>query len=206
MSLIASILGAKKGPLIGGIQVDVAISETHRRRWDVTREPIETGSQISDNRVKLPEELEMEGVVSDRPTNLFDLITQPLSAQDRYLALLDLANENEVFDVVTGLQVYENMTFTAFEVQRNETTGEIVRFRASLQEIRFADAQVTKVVVNIPDAPKAKPTGDLGPKALKQAKPEVKGPTNDILIDTGIGTADAAKNAIGWINRVVPRP
>lgn len=205
MSLAAILGGGKKGPTIGGIQVDVSIRETHIHEWQVTEAPIETGGSIADHRARMPVGLDMEGVVSNLPTNLFDLLTQELSAEDRYLELLELAESDDLIEVVTGLRVYQNMTFRRFEVVRDETTGQIIRFRASLRELEFADAEITAVVVNDTDAPKVKPTTKAGPKALPKAEPQAAERGSTIL-KKGLGKIGGARGIIDSINNNVPRP
>lgn len=164
---LATLLGAAKGPTIGGVQIDVSVRETHRQSSEVTDHAIELGADVQDHVRRLPDEVSLEGIVSDLTTNLAGFAALQLSgnsAQKRYQELIDLVESADTFELVTGLRSYVDMVFTTFEVDRNQSTGEIVRFRANMKQLRFATSEEVAVIPNVTDAPKAAATTDVGPK------------------------------------------
>ena len=175
MGLATLITGRDTGPEIGGVRVDVSVTETHRQSAQVTESPIELGSDIADHRRRLPDELDMEGILSDIPTTLADKIAletgEDADKNARYLILLDLFNFAEVMEVVTGIRLYENMVFTRLEVTRNQSTGKIIRFSASMRELEFAQSETTAAQPSAEVEPKAKPKTDVGPKPPTPASP-----------------------------------
>jgi hypothetical protein len=190
---IASLLGAFKGPLIGTVQIDVSVRETHRTTAEVSENALETGSDVADHRRVLPAELSMDGVISERPTDLIELVTQE-SLDGRYLGLQSLVDNADTFTVVTGLRVYKDMVFTLFEVSRDQTTGKIIRFNSTLRQLEFANTDPAQVVVvaNDEDAPKAKPKTDTGPKATTPAAASTTANVTSTLSKTGLGSRGIA--------------
>lgn len=172
---LATLLGASKGPIIGGVQIDVSVRETHRSSSEVTDHAIELGADISDHVRRLPDEVTLEGIVSDLPTNLLELGGIELSgetAQKRYDDLIRIVEFADTFDLITGLRTYSDMVFTRFEVDRDETTGKIIRFRADMKQLRFATSEeVAVIVADETDTPKAAPETDVGPKKPPPASP-----------------------------------
>lgn len=196
---LATLLGAAKGPTIGGIQVDVSVREIHTQTAEVSEHPVETGSDVADHKRTHPAQLSMEGVLSNLPTNLADRITLDKTAQVRYRELIDLFELSETFQIVTGLRVYDNMIATRFGVERNQDTGEIVRFVADFRELVFADAEeVEPLIPNTNDAPKVKKESDLGPKATKPAPPAAAGASKSVAkkLLGKVGGAEGVTNRI----------
>ena len=193
---LATILGAARGPTIAGVQIDVSVRETHRSTAEVSDAAIETGSETSDHRRRRPNEVALEGIVSNRPTNLIDLATLD-SAQDRYRELILLHENNDMFELVTGLRVYQNMMFTSFEVTRDQTTGEIVAFAATMKEVLFARSET--VQPNVTDAPKAASTTDAGPKATPPAPPAAAAAVESSAskLDGSLGLSDKILGSLG---------
>ncbi len=171
---LATLLGKKGGPVIAGIQIDVSVRETHRKANEVTDHAVELGSDISDHVRRLPDEVTIEGVISNLPTNLIDRVALETSGNDvakRYDDLIRVVEFADTFELITGLDTYVDMTFVRFEVDRDEKTGEIVKFRADMKQLRFATSEVVPVIANEVDAPKAANTTDAGPKKPTPAPP-----------------------------------
>lgn len=172
---IATLLGRSKGPTIGGVQIDVSVRETHRTSSEVTDHAIELGADIQDHVRRLPDEVSLEGIVSNLPTNLIDKVALESSgddAQKRYQDLIDLVESADVFELVTGLRSYVDMVFERFEVDRDQNTGEIVRFRADMKQLRFATSEIAPVIASVDDTPKAAKVVDKGPKKPTPAPPQ----------------------------------
>ncbi len=172
---IATLLGRSKGPTIGGIQIDVSVRETHRQSSEATDHAIELGADVQDHIRRLPDQVLLEGIVSNLTTNLIDFVELQRSGEDaqkRYQDLIDLVESADTFELVTGLRSYTDMVFLTFEVDRDQNTGEIVRFRAQMKQLRFATSEVVAVIANEDDTPKAASETDVGPKKPTPAPEE----------------------------------
>lgn len=195
MGLATILFGAFKGPTIDGIQVDVSITEAHELTAEVTDHAVEVGSDISDHKRRMPATYDIEGYVSDTPANLIDFIalqTSGDSAIDRYWDLVDLFESNVVFEVVTGMRVYESMVFTSFRVDRDASTGSGLRFQARMKQVRFAFTEV----VPIADDKGAKNT-DLGPKKNTPAPEGAANEMQSTLSRYGTPVGKALIRALG---------
>lgn len=201
---LATLLGASTGPTIGDIQIDVSVRETHRSSATVSEVPIELGSDVAEHRRKLPDEVSLEGVLSNLPTNLIDRTALELSgetAEKRYQDLLDLVANADTFELITGLRTYPDMVFLSFEVDRDQTTGEIVRFRAVMRQLEFAEPEEASTGPTVPDeadAAKVDPTTDTGAKATT--------PAPDAVVEPAQGTLEnlvgGAQGATGFASKV----
>lgn len=195
MGLATILFGAFKGPTINGVQVDVSISEAHEINAEVTDHAVEVGSDISDHKRVLPEVYDLEGYVSDTPSNLIDFIalqTSGDSAIDRYFDLIDLFQSNQTFEVVTGIRVYESMVFESFRVDRDSSTGSGIRFRARMKQVRFAFTEVVPIA-----DPKGAKNTDLGPKKTTPAPDGAANGMQSTLSRYGTPAGKALIRALG---------
>lgn len=169
---LAQILGRFRGPVIGGVQVDASISEVHRTRNEVTDNPVELGSDVQDHSRRMPNEYALDGVLADAPTTpsgFARLQASGESSSKRYSDLLDLVENADTFDVLTGIRMYRDMVFLSFEVRRDKTTGGIIGFRAEMKQISFAFGERVPVVSSEADAPKVSSVVNEGPKKTTPA-------------------------------------
>lgn len=197
---IGTLLGRGVGPTIGGIQIDVSIRETHATAKEISDSPIELGSDISDHIQKKPDEVQLDGMLSNLPSSLIDrgeLESTGNTAEKRYAELLALVDNNEVFELVTGLRVYQNMVFTAFAVDRDNSTGEVIRFRATMREIQFARSET--VEVRPTTSGMAEPTTDRGAKPKTPAPPAAAQSAQSTLSKV-LGGKAGASDIAGFLN------
>lgn len=108
---------------IGGIAVDVVISENHTSELNIPKHPVERGVKVSDHVWRDPYEVELECII-DGP-----------GVMQSYQALLDLQQEAEPFDFVSGLKVYENMLIEGLYPVRDKDYGRVLKFNAKLVEV-----------------------------------------------------------------------
>lgn len=161
------------GPEIGDIQVDVSVTETHTMSATISDEPIETGSDISDHRKRLPRVLSMEGVLSDM--RLGAGRNKPLgTVMDRYVQLQTLFDSGQTFNIITGFIFYPSMMCTKFAVSRDKDKGQIVEFSAEFREVEFVAAEVVPIRPNKRDRPKSDATKDEGHKSVTPAPKAVE--------------------------------
>lgn len=147
---------------IGTITVDAVLSENASYKSTVTDEPVETGEDISDNIVIHPYTVSLTGVITDSPydewgnvlkTNLGDGLSRSKSS---YEDLLALYYNKTIFSVVSGFDIYPDMVFTEFTINRDSTSGKAVDFNAEFKHIGKVSPQVVKIP---PDNVKDKPPG-----------------------------------------------
>ncbi len=152
MSLVTFYFKDQPRGNIGGISVDATISDDVSYRADITEYPVEEGSEISDNIILKPYRLIMRGLISDNPlflANTHENIHYNDYSNSRvknaYETLLDLFFTKEPFDVVTGLDIYQNVFFVAFDINRDADTGEALSFSAKFKQISFATPSIIPI-------------------------------------------------------------
>ena len=153
MSILGIIFQQGKAS-IGGLVIDATLRETHISSSDITENPVEEGAKITDHVQNKPDELIMEGVISDSPLgfpilgniiNIVNTVTtlfgQSSRSQDGYNKLRELKTKRVPFTVITGLKRYENMVIKDLNIDRTATTGKSINFRAVIKEIRIVSSQ-----------------------------------------------------------------
>lgn len=169
-----SLLFERTPVQIGGVTLDVSLSEMHTSANEVTDHPVETGVNIVDHVRAKPFVLRLEGMVSNTPlpsatatSTPRELRTKsgkviqvasrssasPKAAGTAYRELLRLRDDATLVTVVTGLARYDNMVVESLEVPRDAKTGQALRFSMSLKQIRQA---VLQTAVIVPTALKSK--------------------------------------------------
>ena len=119
---------------IGDIEMDVVLNEEHDFSTRVSRNPLEDGTEFTDNIVLLPVSLKMTARVSD--ASMTPLIpTLGSKSIDAYNALVELQTSKTLIDVSTGIRVYSNMYVERITVPRQSTDGNSLRFELTLSEL-----------------------------------------------------------------------
>lgn len=108
---------------IGGVAVDVVINESHTSEVNIPKHPVERGVKVSDHVWRDPYKVELECII-DGP-----------GIMGAYQALLDVQQEAEPFDFVTGLKVYDNMLIEGLYPTRDKEFGRVLKFNATLVEV-----------------------------------------------------------------------
>lgn len=126
------------------IEMDASLNEDHRFNTIVTRNPIEDGSVYTDHVVLLPVILELSCRVSDTALSyLSPAITGKEGRSNQaYYKLVELQRDREPFNVVTGINIYENMLIESLSVPRNSQDGHSLRFNMVLTEIPIIGNEV----------------------------------------------------------------
>jgi hypothetical protein len=176
---------------IASIELDASINEEHRTQVDSTDSPVEQGVDITDHLRKKPDQITIEGVVTDHPfgaqvpddaflTPNASVTTpdgttytqqQPSSfwqlgrAQAAFDGLRLLAGNGTLFTVVTSLHVYDNMALTELKAHRNAQVGEALKFTAEFKEIQIVENATVTLAVAQPSAHPHTKVGKVGPTA-----------------------------------------
>lgn len=153
---------------IGGIFVDVVISEEHTASMEIAEHPVESGAKISDHAWRMPYSVTLESVIaSDR-------------AVPSYQALLSLQGKAEPFALITGLKVYSNMLVKEITATRDREHARVLKFTAELQEVIIVDTQASGATGDTDDD-KAKGTTKRGQVSARTSNPPEK--TSSTLSD-----------------------
>lgn len=176
MPEVTTLLFGRKAAKIGEIQLDVTIREVPTYDSEITRFPVESGYDINDNIRKLPEKLEIDGIVTNTPlVVVFQDVTEqikqdangteirsnervghPTYVEVAQNAMLDLAGRRiqslgdgipKIFDIITGLRVYTNMAIESLSFPRESTTGQALRIRATFIQVEVINTET----IAIPD-------------------------------------------------------
>lgn len=108
---------------IGGVFVDVVISEEHTATMEIAEHPVESGAKISDHAWRTPYKVLLESVVDG---------ARAIAAYQQLLAIQQAA---EPFSLVTGLKVYPNMLIKEIVATRDREHARVLKFTAELQEV-----------------------------------------------------------------------
>ena len=146
---------------------DAVISEGHAFNVAITENPVETGVSLADHAYNKPDILTMEVAVSDTPlltddagTPSYKLATTWTNAGEgnvrrsvnAWELILNKAKSFAVFDVQTGLRLYQNMMFETGSVEQRKDSYGIMRAKIQLHQVTFA---TTATVLYPPRSTKA---------------------------------------------------
>ncbi len=171
----------------GVIEFDAVLNETHAKTNEVTTHPIETGSNVTDHIRTTPDELEINGVVSNTPLQFFgtaaaeqllNIATAAVTpnsdpttrAGEAYRRLRQIMDDGELVTVFTTLREYTNMAIVSMNVTRNAQNGRVLNATMRLREVISVAAQQQSVPVPVDDT-NAKQL-ELGKKNVADATPE----------------------------------
>ncbi len=189
MSLLYRIPPTK----IGSIELDASLSESHKSNAEATRHPVEKGAKITDHIRPEPEEITIEGIISNTPLNRTqqtravefvgrdfrsEFVTSstgeapfgvPGYMEEAYAKLRDIRKNGELVTIVTQLRTYENMAMISLEIPRDAKTGDSLKFTATFSQIVIVENKVTQIkVASDPRANKKAKLGKQAAQLLKQ--------------------------------------
>jgi hypothetical protein len=160
------------------LEFDASIAETHTGNAEVTDHPVEDGSQMTDHIRRTPEELQINGIVTDDPIVILrSVFGKPAvqggdprnRAQDAYFILKRWKDEGTLLTVNTTLRSYfDNMVITALSVARDSQSGRMLNANVTLREIVTATTKQSQ-----PPTPKPskKQKGASSDKGRKDSSP-----------------------------------
>ncbi|NJR73233.1 MAG: hypothetical protein HC773_05175 [Scytonema sp. CRU_2_7] len=193
--MATSILFGRVGGKIGALQLDATLSEDHAYQNEVSQFPVENGDTIVDNIRKLPEQITINGLVTNSPvnvtftdiTNIVDGVSNkqesrtierddtPTRVETAQNILLRISGrvihgnqvQPEIVDIVTGLRVYKNMAMTSLKINRTGATGQALNFTADFLQVKSV---IVKLIAPQPNF-KAKATPKIPKGKQKPATP-----------------------------------
>jgi len=128
----------KRKGKIGTLELDVVLEEQHNYDAAVTQYPIETGESISDHVNLNPIRLTMRGFITQTPVQLLNLSTilGDDLIQTAFDKLIEIRDNKDVVDVVSGLKVYSDMIMNRLSIPRDNRTGQSLQFTAEFTQIK----------------------------------------------------------------------
>lgn len=139
------MVGKFDGPRLGDLLLDATVSEGHEFENETTDSPVEEGVSFTDHILAKPRMLTIEGIVSDTPIMHrdsieaagFDTARNGFGRGKQAFETLERIFFSRIpITVATKLATYPNMVITRLSIPRGSTTGDALRFTASLKEIR----------------------------------------------------------------------
>lgn len=152
---------------IGGVFVDVVISEEHTASMEIAEHPVERGAKISDHAWRTPYNVKLESVID---------ASRAVAAYQQLLAVQEKA---EPFSLVTGLKVYQNMLIKEIVATRDAEHSRVLKFTAELQEVIIVNTESSAGGGETSDD-KAKGTTNRGQVSARQPE-SIPAKTDSIL-------------------------
>lgn len=207
---IVNILNRKKEPgKIGNLVLDATLSERHQFTNQVTDFPVEDGSNISDHIRRAPEEITIEGFITESPVdfffNLFSTVfskspSRITAAYEELMkiggyeypnqpsSILETSNSPQLVEIVTSLRTYSDMALTSLNINRTPQQGYSISFMITFKRIRKVRSESTLI-----DASQLGVTSGSG-----------NGAGGDIK-DRGASTQDAGKQSPKELKSIAAR-
>lgn len=178
MAQLEVLFGIAKRTRIGVVNLDASVSETHTKRNEIPNHPVEEGSDIADHVRRVPEEIVINGLVSNYPIAILASLTaaSPIEGDsspigdrtgEAYKRLREIMDTAELIDVVTSLWDYTNMIISDMRVEREAATGNVINATITCKEVVLAQIETVEAPENL-----ASPAPDLGSKPTTPASPE----------------------------------
>lgn len=171
------------------LELDVTITERHDPQADVTEEPVEEGSNVTDSVRKKAQALQLRVMVADAYKKGGQLTVEQgrakkIADQFEQLQLNGTRLRVEISSTRTSFgKVYENMVIVGSPFSRDKDTGSSLQFDLSLREIRVVSSQVVPVQKAKKDTPRAQKKANLGDQRGKQEETT----ENESLAHAGLG-------------------
>lgn len=140
---LQTLFGTKR--TIGPITVQLIVSEDTVDTLTITKQPVQTGTPITDHSYKEPAVLSM--VIRQQPgiiEGIVNTFTGGGLAQI-YKDFLDLQNLRQPFIVTTPKRVYRDMLMAVLRQTTDKTTETILSLSVTFQEVVFASVGTTLV-------------------------------------------------------------
>lgn len=174
----------------GNLEVDAVLDETHEWKNEVTMNPVETGSPVSDHIVLQPDSLRVRAFISNQTTSLSANFMNSLNifapkaqskTQTAFDFLYDAMKARTTFSVYTKNRLYSNMVLQTVTIPRTPANGDALEVAMEFVEIRKVETRI----VDIPDGIGNKKAGkgttrkaDAGKDAGKKSAETVSKPSS----------------------------
>ena len=153
---IVSFAYQKTPKSIGGFEIDAFLSEQYSFSNSVTEIPVEDGSIINDHVTEGQDEISVSAFIGkakfeawegDLPETTDDLPAEDPKARIKqaYFELLRLVREKQPVTVVMGLDTFDNMIITSFNIGREAANGADLPFEMSFKKLDIVKSETTTI-------------------------------------------------------------
>jgi hypothetical protein len=158
-----NLISKSKHGQIALLKLDAVEKEGHHSSVEATDSPVEEGVNITDHLRPKPDEVTIEGWVTNTPLPPpgSQALFSPGLAENAYADLLDLHDNPRLITVITSLRTYDDVALIDLQVPRDAKTGEAVHFTAQFKQIRIVRNETTVLTRS---EPKTKKLTDLSKK------------------------------------------
>jgi hypothetical protein len=167
------VFRASFGNVLGNLELDATMDESHEWTAEATSNPVEEGSPVTDHIIEQPDKLKLRGVVTDAPTVLSntaaDLIGSLVGSrsQDAFELLRAIIKQREPVTVYTKHRIYPDMVLTSLNIPRTPTDGEAIEFTAEFIHLR----KVATQIVDVPPGISAKDGAKASAALVRKTQP-----------------------------------
>lgn len=186
-------------PQLGDLIADVWVSERHRREMEVTQNPVEFGSPVSDHAFVKAQSLSVTFGVSNTPLVDNETFTDTDRVDEARQKLYELQNSKTFLTVktITGGE-YNNMLLTGIGWSTDDSNPHAVTFDLDLEEVIIVTTEQTEYQAQ-PAEPKTekktKPTSKRGTKPKKKLEDTSKKKKRTSTRDVSSSSKEQAKSA-----------
>lgn len=198
-SKLAALFGFQPvmiGPLTEPLIIDVLESESPDYGFEITRDPVESGSDITDHIETKPPSLTLDCVFTDMVFSLSSIMSGGVFSllktwRDKKDALYKMMNAKALINVSTPLGFYSNYLIESIAPQSTAQSGNCFRCRITVVHVDLVASDIgyidpSLVASNLenvsPTDKKVKPAANKGPATTEPASSPAAG--------AGNGTAD----------------
>ena len=148
--MIPSIIPKTSPCKISEMVLDVVTSEGVEIGWETSEYKLQSGFTASCVRIKSRVRLNLECVFVDNKLGLTELFSTAAGGllttwREKYEALKDLANTEDIVTVTLGLDVFPNMTVKNVGIIRDEKRAGYLSFSLALEEMPVVDIDFESV-------------------------------------------------------------
>ena len=136
---------------ITSIDFDATLDELHDWRNEVTQNPVESGSPVTDHVIEKSDKLKLTGTITNSPLRgefagqYFGGDNESPRIQTAFDAIRELFKSRDVVVVYTKHAIYTDMVIESVSIPRNAQIGEEVQFTMELVNVRFVETQLVKL-------------------------------------------------------------
>jgi hypothetical protein len=149
---VATILLQQPQNNIGGIEIQATLEEVHNAQVEVTDHPVEAGAEITDHSFNRPVEVILRCAWSNSSLDaiegaVLNLLQNGFSGGGDYVSgvytqLKALKEARQPFDIVTSLQLYQNMLITGLSITRDVKSSQALMASITCREVILVTTQV----------------------------------------------------------------
>lgn len=176
------------------VSFDAVLSELHDDVVEVTQQPVESGSAVTDHIRPQPAVISLSGILSDTPIAYAGgTLGDYPDAHTRYGQLQQMVRAGELVALSTPRRQYETVAFSALSATVQSSTGDAIEISITLQEVRVVDAEVVE------EQRQQSLSGpvDLGTQVAQTAEAATEAAAGSILHKLGAAALRAVRGALG---------